>query len=390
MSESPVVNPNVQINPIDRDGTIHAFEVRAIVKSRGVVRATVTADDRNARAFGALKQLLAGDVCDFDLEAWGQLAELGVVVTPGEVISPVRFACRLEHIRDADIPRRLCPPQPAAPIVNPTVRLVAFDELAALNRLTGHIWEPAERLVLVRDLRTNIEYPYWAEDGTLELVERLASHRMAPSELSQDLARALFLAGILVDEHAERFDAFSAAAAARYAANGWVTLPQLLRGTHVVAMREYYRRVLEGGYVHFGDNQVPLRFAEHNEPLMVFYHAQVRHLFEVIVGEPIKCSYPYFGAYRSGAVLEKHTDREQCEWTASLLIDELPRPEEMSDWSLYLELQSGASVPMLMGLGDGSLYKGRELPHYRSAFTGELMTCHFYHYVKADFEGPLS
>ena len=203
--------------------------------------------------------------------------------------------------------------------------------------------------------------------------------------------RRLFLAGILVDERAEQFEDFVAAARGRYAAGGYVVLPHLLRGTHIVAMRDYYRRVLEEGFVHFRDGQVPLRFAEHSEPLMVYYHMQLRSLFEAVVGESIKCSYPYFGAYRSGAVLEKHVDREQCEFTASLLIDQLPRPVDLSEWPLYLEIPAtGEQVPMDMGIGDGSLYKGRELPHYRHAFTGQLTTCHFYHYVKADFTGSLS
>lgn len=387
MSDTPLINPNLDITPIDLDGVLQGFDVRAVVKSRGKLRTKITPEATGA--FDALQRLLAGNA-ELDPAAWRELAQLGVVVTPAEVASPVRFACHLEQIDEAEIPSRLRPAQPAAVSVNPTLRLVAFDELAALNRTTSQVWQPAERLILIRDPRTNIEYPYWAGDDMLALVDRLRTGQTAPGELDPAVARRLLLAGILIDDHAERFEAFAAAAHARYAANGWVTLPRLLCGAHIVAMRAYYTRVLEEGFVHFRDRQVPLRFAEHSEPLMVFYHAQIRDLFEAVVGEPLKCSYPYFGAYRTGAVLEKHVDREQCEWTASLLIDELPRPEAMSDWSLYLDLPSGEAVALRMGLGDGSLYKGRELPHYRDAFTGELMTCHFYHYVPADFTGSLS
>lgn len=393
MSPVHIVNPNADITPIDSDGVISGFDVRTVVKSRGRLRCTVSADNANAPAFGALKQLLGGETGEtgeISSVAWLQLLHMGVVVTPEDVASPVRFACRLEDIREAEMPARLCDPQPAALRVNSTLRWIDFDELAKIDRATSHIWEPAEQLIMVCDQRTMIEYPYWPSDGSRRVIERLRPGAAAPSDLRPEVARCLFLAGILVDDQAEQFDAFVSAARERYAA-GYVILPRLLRGSHIVAMRHYYRRVLDEGFVYFRDGQVPLRFAQHSEPLMVYYHRQLCSLFEAIVGEPIKCSYPYFGAYRTGAELEKHIDREQCEVTASLLIDQLPRPEDVSDWPLYLEIPAtGEQVAMRMGIGDGSLYKGRELPHYRFPFAGELTTCHFYHYVKADFTGPLS
>ena len=391
MSDAHILNPNVDITPIDTDGAITGFEVSAVVKGRGRLRHLIRASDPSSPAFGALAQLLHGEPGEISTAAWLQLFRLGVVVAPEEVASPVRFACRLEDLREADLPARLCPQQPPSLVVNPTLRRVGFEELVRIMPRIGHIWEPAEHLVMVRDPRTRIDYPYWPSDESLRLVERLRPGQAPPSDLSAEVARRLFLAGILIDDRAERFDDFVAAARARYAACGYVVLPHLLRATHIVAMREYYRRVLEEGFVYFGDRQVPLRFADHSEPLMVYYHVQLCSLFEAVVGEPITCSYPYFAAYRTGAVLDKHTDREQCEITASLLIDQLPRPEDVSDWPLFLEIPAtGEQVPMHMGIGDGSLYKGRELPHYRLPFEGQLTTCHFYHYVKADFAGSLS
>ena len=339
MSQVRVINPNVDIIPIDGDGAIIGFDVKTVVKGRGRLRYRLDASDPSSSAFATLKQLLEEEPGDLNGNAWAQLAHMGILVTEAEVAQPVRFACRLDDIRESEIPARLMPAsEPRSLLVNPTLRLATFDELAASNPDTSHIWEPTAEIVMVRDLRTNIEYPYWPSD----------------------------------------------------ASRGYVVLLHLLRGAHIVALREYYGRVLEEGFVHFRDGQVPLRYAEHSEPLMVYYHVQLRSLFEAVVGEPIRCSYPYFGAYRTGADLEKHVDREQCELTASLLIDQLPRPADLTDWPLYLEIPAtGEQVAMDMGIGDGSLYKGRELPHYRLPFAGQLTTCHFYHYVKADFAGAL-
>lgn len=384
----PIVNPNIDITTVDRDGVLHSFDVRTVVKGRGRIRTTVTATGSHAHAFGALRALLAGET-NLDPSAWSALASLGVVISPNEVAQPVRFACSLDTLELAEIPSRLRPVDVPNAILNPTVRIAPFDELVARDTANAHIWEPAARLIMVRDLRTEMEYPFWASDLLIATVEQLIAGTRSLASLEANLRARLVAAGIVVDPAGESFEAFAADAHARYKRGGYVTLPRLLNGAHIVAMRTYYARVLEEGFVYLSDGQVPLRYAMLREPLMAFYHGQIRALFEAVAGEPIKCSYPYFGAYRTGAVLEKHVDRAPCEWTASLLIDELPRPDGISDWSLFLELPTEECTPMLMGIGDGSIYLGRKLPHYRDAFTGQLMTCHFYHYVKAAYDGPL-
>jgi hypothetical protein len=383
-----IINPNLDITPVDRDGALHGFDVRAVVKGRGKLRAMVTSTEPNGHAFAALRALLAG-ATSLEPSAWSALAALGVVISPNEVAQPVRFSCSLDTLELAEIPSRLRPVDVPNAILNLAVRIAPFDELVARDPANSHIWEPAARLVMVRDRRTEMEYPFWASDPLIATIEQLIAGTRSLLDLDADLRARLVAAGIVIDPAAETFEAFAADAHARYKAGDHVTLTRLLNGAHIVAMRAYYMRVVQEGFVYMGDGQVPLRYAMHSEPLMAFYHKQIRALFEAVAGEPIKCSYPYFGAYRHGADLEKHTDREQCEWTASLLIDELPRPEGISDWSLFLELPTGVCTPMLMGIGDGSIYLGRKLPHYRDAFTGQLMICHFYHYVKADFEGPL-
>lgn len=383
-----IINPNLDITTVDREGALHGFDVRTVVKGRGRVRAMVTATEPDGHAFAALRALLAGET-NLEAPAWDALASIGVVISPSELAQPVRFSCSLDTLELAEIPTRLRPIDVPNAILNPTVRIAPFDELIARDPANAQIWEPAARLVMVVDLRTEVEYPFWASEPLISMIEQLVAGTRTLASLDADLRARLVAAGIVIDPAGETFEAFAADAHARYKVGGYVTLTRLLNGAHIVAMRTYYTRVLEEGFVYLSDGQVPLRYAMHREPLMAFYHHQIRALFEAVAGEPIKCSYPYFGAYRNGADLEKHTDREQCEWTASLLIDELPRPEGISEWSLVLELPDGTCTPMLMGIGDGSIYLGRKLPHYRDAFTGELMTCHFYHYVKADFAGPI-
>jgi hypothetical protein len=56
---------------------------------------------------------------------------------------------------------------------------------------------------------------------------------------------------------------------------------------------------------------------------------------------------------------------------------------------LYLDTREG-TVTVYQALGDGLLYRGRALPHYRRTLAeGNTSTSIFFHYVSADFDGPL-
>jgi hypothetical protein len=95
-------------------------------------------------------------------------------------------------------------------------------------------------------------------------------------------------------------------------------------------------------------------------------------------------------AYQSGARLEKHIDREQCEFSITLCIDYSPEPTAATPWPLRLETPRG-TVTVSQALGDGLLYRGRELPHYRATLAdGNTSTSVFFHYVAESFSGSLS
>jgi hypothetical protein len=131
---------------------------------------------------------------------------------------------------------------------------------------------------------------------------------------------------------------------------------------------------------------VPLRSAQHNERLMRYYHAQLCNFFARLVGQPIKPTYGYFASYRRGAVLKKHVDREQCKYTASLLIDYVAAVSDDQAWPLYLELpNTGEQIDIRLAPGDAALYRGCELPHYRDELRGQSSTSFFLHYVDEGF-----
>src|ERR1043165_5522745 len=101
----PIVNPNLDITPVDRDGAVHGFDVRAVVKGRGRLRASLP---------GATS---------LEPPAWSALASLGVVISPNEVSQPVRFSCSLDTLEVAEIPSRLRPVDVPSAILNPAGRI---------------------------------------------------------------------------------------------------------------------------------------------------------------------------------------------------------------------------------------------------------------------------
>jgi len=128
----------------------------------------------------------------------------------------------------------------------------------------------------------------------------------------------------------------------------------------------------------------------HNESVARFFHYQIADAVSAIVGEAIKPSYVYLASYLSGAELKKHTDREQCEFSVTLCLDFSPEPQLATPWPIRLDTGQG-TVTVYQALGDGLVYRGTKVPHYRTALAeGHTSTSIFFHYVPADFSGPLN
>jgi hypothetical protein len=139
-----------------------------------------------------------------------------------------------------------------------------------------------------------------------------------------------------------------------------------------------------------GDGQVGRRYAAGNEAVARYVQEQLVQATGDIAGATIKPSYAYFVAYQSGATLERHSDRAQCEYSITLLIDSTPEPAEQSPWPIKLVTSRG-TVAVWQYLGEALLYRGRRLPHYRDRLpAGCTSTSLLLHYVDKGFSGPLS
>jgi hypothetical protein len=246
----------------------------------------------------------------------------------------------------------------------------------------------------VRDPATDALHPFWLGSRLEAAVSRLRASEPVPAFLPADVRVLLVSAGILMtEEHAERRRAEWAEivrkGAAQFREKGYVPLANLIHPFNLAALRRYYRHAIRRGTIRLGDYQSPRRYVAHNESVACFFHHQIANAVAAIVGEAIKLSYVYLASYLSGAELKKHTDRQQCEFSVTLCLDFSPEPELATPWPIRLDTGKG-TVTVYQALGDGLVYRGTKLPHYRDVLReGCTSTSIFFHYVPADFSGSL-
>lgn len=99
-------------------------------------------------------------------------------------------------------------------------------------------------------------------------------------------------------------------------------------------------------------------------------------IVESIVGEELIPTYSYARLYSNGDELKKHTDRPACEVSITL---QLGRSHHYA-WPIYM-----GGIRFDMGEGDGVIYKGCEVEHWRNKcdgpnnyYSGQV----FLHYVR--------
>jgi hypothetical protein len=246
----------------------------------------------------------------------------------------------------------------------------------------------------VRDAETGSLSPFWLGPLFESFVRELRSEEPVPLSAPESVRSILEGAGIVVSEdfadrrNAQREQELQKAAEL-FQKKGYAPLHGLIHPFHIAALRRYYRYRIRTGAIPLGDGQSPRRYVAYNDPVARFFHRQIATTLSVVAGEPVKPSYVYLASYLSGAELKKHVDREQCEFSITLCLDFTPEPAPATPWPICLQTQTG-TVTVYQALGDGLVYRGTRLPHYRSRLgEGQTSTSIFFHYVGLDFTGSL-
>jgi len=244
----------------------------------------------------------------------------------------------------------------------------------------------AQRPVIwCRSLAYGCWYPYWAPAELASAVQ--AQDPAAIQGLSPAIQHNLWAADMLHSKQPARVTLPNLQVQLQQQA--YLHLPDLIPPLHLKALQVHARTLAEQGFFHKGDSQVKSRDTIHNEPVLRFLQAQICAQLLRALGLQIQPSYNYLALYHPGAVMPYHTDREQCEWNMSILIDQ-PEAGPGANWPLHLQTADGPRA-MVLNPGGALLYQGAEMPHWRDTLPGEHgVGVGLLHFVGLDYQGSLA
>jgi hypothetical protein len=312
---------------------------------------------------------------------------------------PDRYYCLLEELPLHLVPqpqRKFLDESPNTELVlNPACILRWADDVpdelsARRDLMSGCALQGG--IAWVREARFGTLLPFWLSPDLQAVLGELRPNEPVPQSIPPATRGLLYMAGILIrpkENHSGRQAEFVGSSASLFQTKGYAPLPGLIHPFHVAALRRYYRQQIRTGAIRLGDRQSSRRYIAHNEPVAKFFHHQLTSTFSRIAGRALKPSYVYLASYLAGAELKKHTDREQCDYSITFCLDYSPEPKLASPWPICLKTPRG-SVKVYQMLGDGLAYRGTQLPHFRQPLAeGQTSTSIFFHYVTAEFAGPL-
>lgn len=108
-----------------------------------------------------------------------------------------------------------------------------------------------------------------------------------------------------------------------------------------------------------------------------------RAAIEALVGRELLPAYAFWRIYEHGAALGRHVDRNACEVSATIAIASDPAE---ADWPIRVEGLDGTGAALSLRPGDGAIYLGCQVPHWRDPLDGASQHQLFLHYVVRD--GP--
>ena len=247
----------------------------------------------------------------------------------------------------------------------------------------------------VREPASGAIWPFWLGPRLEDAIRSIRTGGPAPEDVEQGDLAVLAAAGILIPHaynkvQAKKWSDKVARSSPMFRERGYAPVAEMIHPFHIAALRRYYRSLIRQGKIHLGDGQSARRYVAYNEPVARFFHRQLAAAMSAVAGEPVKPSYVYMASYLSGAVLKKHTDRAQCEFSVTLCVDFSPEPACETSWPIRLQTPRG-TTSVYQAMGDGLCYRGTKVPHFRDALApGRTSTSIFFHYVAEHFTGSLA
>ena len=127
------------------------------------------------------------------------------------------------------------------------------------------------------------------------------------------------------------------------------------------------------------DEQCPSSYSIYGDSKFEEVLADLAGKLSATIGKTVIPTYCYARLYQKGEILHKHSDRPSCEISITVTLDH-------DTSSVIWPIKMGSEKNIFIEKGDGVVYKGCEIEHWREPYKGEWQTQAFFHFVDAD--GP--
>jgi hypothetical protein len=157
----------------------------------------------------------------------------------------------------------------------------------------------------------------------------------------------------------------------------YVAVPGILPAPVLELLKVYFDIVLANGRFS-RDEQCPLSLSIGGDPGLDAVLEWIRPRVGRLVGIDLAPTYSYARLYSEKEILARHTDRAACEISVSVSIRV---PEGMGPSILHLKAPRKKETSVPMWEGDGCIYAGTEVEHWREAFSSDGYIQLFLHFI---------
>lgn len=143
----------------------------------------------------------------------------------------------------------------------------------------------------------------------------------------------------------------------------------------------YLRLKADIGEMTLGDSHVPNALFSYGDLLMDVILQRVQPVIEEATGTTLLPTHSYARIYRRGNELSPHKDRPACEFSVTVTLGHaMAEP-----WPIFVRAHEGPRQYVLKA-GNGLIYPGADVDHWREPLTGEWQAQLTLHYVNKN--GP--
>mgnify|MGYP003114106945 FL=1 len=156
----------------------------------------------------------------------------------------------------------------------------------------------------------------------------------------------------------------------------YIVIPKLLNSTEVKLAHEYCKERHIKNTDNFDEKQNNCGDTYfYKDPLIQTFLKNKKKILEKNVNLKLHETYTFWRCYTYGADLKKHKDRPSCEISVTVFIGS----DGEHEWPIYMD---GKKVNLKVG--DGVIYRGCDIEHWREPYKGDYHIQAFLHYVDAN------